>query len=68
MSRSSSTDCWTESIHKRLIFLVSLFVCNTLLTCVVEYVPSNCFIERFRAAVSVLVGPCCPALLNIVLM
>ena len=30
----------------------------------VEYVPSNSFIERFRAAVSVLVGPCCPALLN----
>jgi len=24
----------------------------------------NCFITRFRAAVSVLVGPCCPALLN----
>jgi len=31
---------------------------------VVEYVHSNCFIKRFRAAVSVLVGPCCPALLN----
>jgi len=31
---------------------------------VVEYVHSNCFTERFRAAVSVLVGPCCPALLN----
>ena len=30
----------------------------------VEYVHSNCFTERFRAAVSVLVGPCCPALLN----
>jgi len=29
----------------------------------VEYVPSNCFIKRFRAAVSVLVGPWCPALL-----
>ena len=26
--------------------------------------PSNCFIKRFRAAVSVLVGPCCPAHLN----
>ena len=33
-------------------------------TCVVEYVPSNCFITRLRAAVSVLVGPRCPALLN----
>jgi len=38
---------------------------------VVEYVPSNCSIKRFRAALSVLVllhivlvGPCCPALLN----
>ena len=30
----------------------------------VEYVPSNCFIERLRAAVSVLVGPCCPVVLN----
>ena len=30
----------------------------------IEYVPSNCFITRLRAAVSVLVGPCCPALLN----
>jgi len=39
---------------KRLISLV----------CVIEYVPSNCFITRFRAAVSVLVGPCCPSLLN----
>ena len=27
-------------------------------------VPSNCFIKRFRTAVSVLVGPCCPALLK----
>jgi len=31
---------------------------------VIEYVPSNCFVTRFRAAVSVVVGPCCPALLN----
>ena len=32
----------------------------------VEYIPNNCFIRRtrFSAAVSVLVGPCCPALLN----
>ena len=29
----------------------------------IEYVPSNCFITRFRAAINVLVGPCCPALL-----
>ena len=27
-------------------------------------VRSSCFITRSRAAVSVLVGPCCPALLN----
>ena len=30
----------------------------------IGYVPSNCFVTRFRAAVSVVVGPCCPALLN----
>ena len=29
-----------------------------------EYVSSNCFSERSRAAVSFLVGPCCPVLLN----
>jgi len=29
----------------------------------IQYVPGNCFIERFRAAVNVLVGPC-PALPN----
>ena len=29
-----------------------------------EYVPSNSFIKRLRAAVIVLVGRCCPALLN----
>jgi len=46
---------------KRLISLV-LLVCNIL--CVIEYAPSDCFIERFRAAVSVLIGPCCPALLE----
>jgi len=31
---------------------------------VAECVPGNFFITRFRTAVSVLVGPCCPALLN----
>ena len=50
---------------KRLISPVFLFV---IFTCVIEYVPSNCFITRFRAAVSVLVGPCCPALPKIVPM
>ena len=30
----------------------------------IEYVPSNCFIKRFKAAVDVPVGPCCPVLLN----
>jgi len=30
-----------------------------------EYMhPATIFIERFRATVSVLIGPCCPALLN----
>jgi len=32
---------------------------------VIEYLHSSCFITRFRAAVSVLVGPCCPALLKL---
>ena len=41
---------------KRLIFFVFLCVLQYS-TCVIEYVPSNCFTERFRAAVSVLVGP-----------
>jgi len=31
----------------------------------IEYVPSKCFITRFRAAVIVLVGPRCPALLKL---
>jgi len=31
---------------------------------VIEYVPNNCFIKHARAAISVLVGPCCSALLN----
>jgi len=30
----------------------------------IEYVTSNCFIERFRATVSALVEPCCPAVQN----
>ena len=30
----------------------------------VEYVPNNCFIKRLRAAVSVVVGPCGPAVLS----
>jgi len=30
----------------------------------IEYVPINCFIKRFRAAVIVLYRPCCPAVLN----
>jgi len=40
-----------------------LFLCLFYL-CLIEYVPSNCFITRFTAAVSVLVGPCCSAVLN----
>ena len=31
----------------------------------IEDVLSDCFITRFRAAVSVVVGPCCPALLTV---
>jgi len=41
---------------KRLIFFVFLCVLQYSI-CVIEYVPSNCFTERFGAAVSVLVGP-----------
>jgi len=33
--------------------------------CVMEYVPSNCFITCFRTALSVLVGLCCPAFLKL---
>jgi len=47
---------------KRFICLVFL-VCNIFI-CVIEYAPSDCFIGRFRAAVSVLIEPCCPALLE----
>jgi len=50
--------CLRNSIEKTDFF--SFLVCNILL--VIEYVPSNCFITRFGAAVSVLVGPRCPAL------
>jgi len=46
-----------------MIFLV---FCLYHFACVVEYLLNNYFIKRFRAAVSVLVGPCCPALLNCV--
>jgi len=52
-------------ISKRLIFLVFSFVCNNILLVWQNTVfGSNCFIKRFKTAVSVLVGPCCPALLN----
>jgi len=35
---------------------------------VIEYVPKELFITHFRASVSVLVGPCCPALLNCIVL
>jgi len=44
--------------------MIHLIYSYVYFTCVTENVPSNCFITRFTAAVSVLVGPCCPALLN----
>ena len=40
----------------------SFLVCSILLVCCVH---SNCFIIRFRAAVSVVVGPCCLVLLKL---
>ena len=50
---------------KRLIYLVFSFVifhlCDRICRILSKF---NCFITRFRAAVSVLVGPCCPALLH----
>ena len=49
---------------KALMFLVFLFVCNRLFYLCSSYVPSNSFVELLRAADSVLVGPCRPALLN----
>jgi len=48
---------------KRLIFLVFLFVLQYF-AYVVEYISCNCFIKHFKAAVNVLFGPCCPALLT----
>ena len=50
---------------KKQIFLVFLLVIFYLLSEEVlsSYVP-NCTVERLRAAVGVLVGHCCPALLN----
>jgi len=51
-------------IALKKLFFSSYFIHLQYFTCVIEYVPSNCFIKRFRAAVSVLIGPCCPALLN----
>ena len=40
-------------------------VCLYYLACALEYVDSSCVCtERYRAAVGVLVGPCCPAPLN----
>jgi len=44
--------------------LVSRYNCAQNCTRVVECISSKCFIKRSSAAVSVLVGPCCPALLN----
>ena len=51
-------------IALKKLFFSSYFIHLQYFTCVIEYVPSNCFIKRFRAAVSVLIGPCCPALLK----
>ena len=48
---------------KRLISPVLSFVIFYLCDRICR-LSSNCFITRFRAAVSVLVGPCCPALVN----
>ena len=44
--------CFRNSIEK--IDFSSFLVCLQYFTCVIEHVPSNCFIARFRAAVSVL--------------
>jgi len=51
------------TVLSSLIMLVldAIVYISVYYTCVVEYVPSTCFIERFWVAANVLVGPCCPA-------
>ena len=51
----ASLNVFRNSIEK--IDLSSFLVCNIFICVTV-------FIERFRAAVSVFIGPCCPALLE----
>ena len=46
------------------VLRLELLFVMVMIRIIVEYVPSNCFVQRLRSAVSVLVGPCCPALLN----
>jgi len=44
--------------------LASRYNCAQNCTRVVECISSKCFIKRSMVVVSVLVGPCCPALLH----
>ena len=57
--------CVEQLVVRSLKRLISLVSHVSYFTCAIEYVPSNCFITRFDAAVSVLVGPRCPALLTL---
>jgi len=60
--------CQRVCVHLQTVITevnVTVYIqCRRLVTFTLEYVPNNCFITRFRAAVSVVVGRCCPALLN----
>ena len=59
-----SLNVFRNSIKK--IDLSSFFLVCNIFICVIEYAPTgDCFLLNvFRAAVSVLIGPCCPALLE----
>jgi len=60
--------CQRVCVHLQTVITevnVTVYIqCRRLVTFTLEYVRNNCFITRLRAAVSVLVGPCCPAVLN----
>ena len=45
---------------EKIDFFSSFLVCLQYFTCVILCVASNCLVTRFRAAVSVHVGPGCP--------
>jgi len=63
--RNTNTQATERATYVQIDFFLSNFlVCLRYFSCVIEYVPSNCFIKTFRTAISVLVGPRCLALLD----